>query len=96
MSVSILIVDDSSMSPTCFSSGSVVRQQTRCSIEWPLTRLPDRFSGRGPRSPLGHEERFPLSRVSEGFGFRKETIAGRRRNGRNAPIADLPALAERR
>ena len=96
MSVSSWSWDDSSMSPTCFSSGSVVRQQTRCSIEWPLTRLPDRFSGRGPRSPLGHEERFLPSRLSAGFLLTKETIAGRRRNGRNAPIADLPALAERR
>ena len=33
MSVSILIVDDSSMSPTCFGSGSALRQQTRQSIE---------------------------------------------------------------
>jgi hypothetical protein len=30
---------------------------------------------------MGHEERFPLLRLSGGCGFRKETIAGTRRNG---------------
>jgi hypothetical protein len=44
MSVSIPVVDDSSMSPTCFGSGSAVRQQTRRSIDRLLTRLPDRSS----------------------------------------------------
>ena len=34
---------------------------------------------------MGHEERFPLTRLSAGYGFRKETIAGTRRNGRDAP-----------
>jgi hypothetical protein len=38
------------------------------------------------RSSLGHEERFPPTRLSAGCGFRKETIAGMRRNGRDAPI----------
>jgi hypothetical protein len=33
----------------------------------------------------GHEERFPPTRLSAGCGFRKETIAGMRRNGRDAP-----------
>jgi hypothetical protein len=37
----------------------------------------------------GHEERFPPTRLSAGCGFRKETIAGMRRNGRDAP---LPAV----
>jgi hypothetical protein len=32
----------------------------------------------------GHEERFPPTRLSAGCGFRKETIAGMRRNGRDA------------
>jgi hypothetical protein len=41
----------------------------------------------------GHEERFPPTRLSAGYGFRKETIAGVRRNGRDAPIPDLPAGA---
>jgi hypothetical protein len=35
---------------------------------------------------LGHEERFPPTRLSARYGFRKETIAGMRRNGRDAPI----------
>jgi hypothetical protein len=35
---------------------------------------------------LGHEERFPPTKLSAGYGFRKETIAGMRRNGRDAPI----------
>ena len=39
----------------------------------------------------GHEERFPPTRLNAGCGFRKETIAGMRRNGRDAPI---PALEE--
>jgi hypothetical protein len=35
---------------------------------------------------MGHEERFPPTRLSAGCGFRKETIAGMRRNGSLAPI----------
>jgi hypothetical protein len=31
------------------------------------------------------EERFPPTRLSAGYGFRKETLAGMRRNGRDAP-----------
>ena len=34
---------------------------------------------------MGHEEWFPPSRLSDGSGLRKETIAGRQRNGRDAP-----------
>jgi hypothetical protein len=33
----------------------------------------------------GHEERFPPARLTAGYGFRKETIARMRRNGRDAP-----------
>ena len=44
----------------------------------------------------GHEERFPPTRLSAGCGFRKETLAGMRRNGRDAPIPDLPALTPER
>jgi hypothetical protein len=35
---------------------------------------------------LGQEERFPPTKLSAGCGFRKETIAGMRRNGRDAPM----------
>jgi hypothetical protein len=35
---------------------------------------------------VGHEERFPPTGLSAGYGFRKETIAGMRRNGRDAPL----------
>jgi len=45
---------------------------------------------------VGHEERFPPTRLNVGCGFRKETIAGTDRNGRDAPIADRPALAPER
>jgi len=38
---------------------------------------------------VGHEERFPPPTLSAGYAFRKETIAGMRRNGRDAPIPDL-------
>jgi hypothetical protein len=38
---------------------------------------------------LGHEERFPPTRLSAGCGFRKETLAGTRRNGRDAPIPGI-------
>ena len=34
----------------------------------------------------GHEEQFPLTTLSVGREFRKETIAGMRRNGRDAPF----------
>ena len=43
-----------------------------------------------------HEERFPPTRLSAGCGFRKGTIASMRRNGRDAPVPDLPALATER
>ena len=45
---------------------------------------------------MGHEDPFPPTRLSVGCGFRKETIAGMRRNGRDAPLPDLPALAPER
>jgi hypothetical protein len=45
---------------------------------------------------VGHEERLPLTGLDAGCGFRKETIAGMRRNWRDGPIADLPALAPER
>jgi hypothetical protein len=38
----------------------------------------------GRRAALGHEERFRPTTLSAGGGFRKETIAGTRRNGRDA------------
>jgi hypothetical protein len=41
---------------------------------------------------MGQEERFPPTRLSAGYGFRKETIAGVRYNGRDAPKAGTPVL----
>jgi len=38
---------------------------------------------------MGHEERFLPTRLSAGCGFRKGTIAGARRNGRDAPKAAI-------
>jgi len=49
-------------------------------------RPPRPAPGLTARSPKGHKERFPPTRLSAGYGFRKETIAGTRRNGRDAPI----------
>jgi hypothetical protein len=40
---------------------------------------------------MGHEEWFPPIRLRVGRGFKKETIAGMRRNGRDAPKPDLYA-----
>jgi hypothetical protein len=42
----------------------------------------------------GHEERFPPTKLSAGYAFRKETIAGLRHNGRDAPIEDLPPQSQ--
>jgi hypothetical protein len=42
---------------------------------------------------VGHEERFLPSRLSAGFLLRKETIAGRRRNGREALSTVIPVNA---
>jgi hypothetical protein len=50
-----------------------------------------RLFARPRRSAAGHEERFPPTRMSAGCGFRKETIAGMRRNGRDAPIPAIHA-----
>ena len=46
----------------------------------------DSGASAGTHPVSGHEERFPPTRLSAGFGLRKETIAGMRRNGRDAPI----------
>jgi hypothetical protein len=78
MKVGILVVDDRPTPRTCFSSGSVVRQETRRMINDRLPRLPDRSSGPRQRSPLGHEERFLPPRLSAGLGFGKKTFAGTR------------------
>ena len=56
----------------------------------PITGL-SMGTGAVVRNPL-HEERFPLTRLSASCGFTKQTIAGMRRNGRNAPKA-VVALA---
>jgi hypothetical protein len=40
----------------------------------------------------GHEDQFLPPRTSARCGFGKETFAGRRWNGRDAPRTDLPAL----
>jgi hypothetical protein len=42
---------------------------------------------------MGHEERFPPTRLSAGYVFRKETIAGVRHNGRDAPEAVVSVTA---
>jgi hypothetical protein len=52
-------------------------------------KRPNQF---GAMAGVGHEERFPPTRLSAGCEFRKETIAGMRRNGRDAPKADLCAI----
>ena len=36
---------------------------------------------------MGHEERLPPTTLIAGCGFRKETIAGMRRKGRDTPEA---------
>jgi hypothetical protein len=43
----------------------------------------------------GHEEPFAQTRMSAGCGFRKETIVGIRRNGRDAPKAAIGASQAR-
>jgi len=42
---------------------------------------------------MGHEEPFPPTRLNAGCGFIKETIAGVRCNGRDAPRAVIPVNA---
>jgi hypothetical protein len=43
---------------------------------------------------LGHEAWFPTPRLSAGYGFRKETIAGVRHNERDAPIPVISVESE--
>ena len=45
-------------------------------------------TGRGMTAG-GHKERYPPSSLSAGFAFRKETITGSRRNGRDAPMIGI-------
>ena len=47
-------------------------------------------------SASGHEERFPPTTLGAGCGFREETLAGTRRNGRDSPLPDLPAFTPER
>jgi hypothetical protein len=63
-------------------------RQGRCSIRGPVHPLGPRYFALG-MAAMGHEERFPPTRLSAGCGFRKETITGMRRDGRDAPIPDL-------
>jgi len=42
-----------------------------------------------------HKELFPATRLSAGYGFRKETLAATRRNGRGAPIPAVRRWAKR-
>ena len=44
----------------------------------------------------GHEKRFPPTRLNAGYVLRKETIAGVRLDGQDAPIPNLPPLAPER
>jgi hypothetical protein len=62
----------------------VARAEIRC--ECPLPTPSSAGSEPTSKSLKGHEERIPPTRLSVGCGFRKETIAGMRRNGRDAPI----------
>jgi hypothetical protein len=54
--------------------------------EGPFSTQPGGLSQLPRRSLEGHQERFPPPRLSAGSGFRKETIARRHRNRRDAPI----------
>jgi len=45
---------------------------------------------------MGHEDRFPPSRLNGSCRFSQGTFAGTRANGRDAPIADFPALTPNR
>jgi hypothetical protein len=40
----------------------------------------------------GHEDQFPLRRLTARSVIRKRTVAATRGNGRDAPIPDLPGL----
>ena len=52
--------------------------------EGPQTTRLGRSACHRPMTAKGHEERFSPTRLSAGCGFREETIAGMRRNGRDA------------
>jgi hypothetical protein len=70
------------------------RSGVHSSLRTRLQRPEDKHHRRGdegPESGLGHEERLPATRLSAGSGFRKETIGGMRRNGRDALIPDVRA-----
>ena len=70
----------------CRSHGPAARlnsSSAKCpSLRGPNFTTPFRpADGSRGESALGHEERFPPPRLNAGDGFRKETIAGMRRNG---------------
>jgi hypothetical protein len=44
---------------------------------------------------MGHEDQFTPPRPNAGYRIRKETVAGTRRTGRDAPLADFGDAAAR-
>jgi hypothetical protein len=48
------------------------------------------------RSALGHEERFPPTRLSAGYVIREKTFAGTHGNGRDAPIPAIRGIGRAR
>ena len=82
----------------CSDAGGVVRAGYRARASEPALSFPPdswRCSVLAAMAAPGHEERFPPTRLSAGCGFRKETIAGMRRNERDAPNAVIPRDVDR-
>ena len=61
---------------------------------WRKPSRPRRLGWRQTMTEEGHEERLPPTRLSAGYGFRKETIAGMRHNELDAPILLKNDLAD--
>src|SRR5205807_1530116 len=57
---------------------SLERRPNAVGRRWPLSTHRSRMRRIDERSAMGHEERFPPTRLSARCGFRKETIADRR------------------
>ena len=54
------------------------------------------IGGRWRMTAKGHEDQFPLPRLSARYVIRQETFAGTHGNGRDSPITDLPTFTPER
>ena len=88
------ILSDNHLTPVAALSGAPPLALARLGTgAAPAARYHDSSAVYSCRSPVGHFDQFPPTSPSVGCRFGQRTFAGATRNGRDAPLPDLPALA---